>query len=164
MGFYLPNNPKNQHFEKIKKVPEDITILQKSTKNHDHMLYCSLHMTGDGCNCYFSFWVIFPLLPSPLPAIHSLRVPKIKMKKKWKKYVEISSFYTCVPKITVRWCIVRYGARRTDGRTDRQKKWHIEVSHSPKKCYKLTENWKYLFIFQVLRKETALEYSKSLKH
>ena len=31
---------------------------------------------------------------------------------------------------------------QTDGRTDRQKKWHVEVSDSLKKCYKLTENWK----------------------
>ena len=35
-----PKNPKNQNFEKIKKMPGDI-ILHKCTKNHDHMLYCS---------------------------------------------------------------------------------------------------------------------------
>ena len=71
---------------------------------------------------------------------------KPKWKIKWKKCVEISSFYTCVQNIIVRWSndvqFVRYGARRTDGRTDRQKKWHIEVSDSLKKCYKLTESWK----------------------
>ena len=53
-----PNNPKNQNFEKLKKNPGDIIILQKCTKNHDHMLYCSLDMTHNGFN-YFSFWAIF---------------------------------------------------------------------------------------------------------
>ena len=33
-------NPKNQNFEKMKKAPGDI-ILQKCTKDEDHMLYCS---------------------------------------------------------------------------------------------------------------------------
>ena len=58
------NNPKNQNFEKLKKRPEDIIILHKSTKNHDHMLYCSWDMVHDRCNCYFSFWAIFcPFTP-----------------------------------------------------------------------------------------------------
>ena len=30
-----------QHFEKMKKMPGDIIILHKSTKNHDHILCCS---------------------------------------------------------------------------------------------------------------------------
>ena len=54
-----PNNPKNQNFEKLKKAPGDIIILHKCTKNHDHMLYCSLDMARNGFNCYFSFWAIF---------------------------------------------------------------------------------------------------------
>ena len=33
-----PKNPKNQNFEKMKKMPRDIIILHKCTKNHDHML------------------------------------------------------------------------------------------------------------------------------
>ena len=36
-----PNNLKNQNFEKLKNMPVDIIPLQKCTKNHDHMLYCS---------------------------------------------------------------------------------------------------------------------------
>ena len=38
---FPPKNPKNQNFEKMKKTPGDIIILQKCTKTHDHMLYCS---------------------------------------------------------------------------------------------------------------------------
>ena len=54
-----PNNPKNQNFEKLKKTPGDIIILHKCSKNHDHMLSCSLDMARNGFNCYFSFWAIF---------------------------------------------------------------------------------------------------------
>ena len=100
----------------------------KCTKNHDHMLYCSWDMTCDRCNCYFSFWAIFcPFTP--------LTAQKIKILKKWKKCLEISSFYICVPKIMIRWCTVPetwyVTDRQTDGRMDEQmtdgKKWHIEV-------------------------------------
>ena len=49
LSFY---SPKKQNFKKIKKIPEGI-ILHKSTKNHDHMLYCSWDMTRDRWNCYF---------------------------------------------------------------------------------------------------------------
>ena len=31
---------------------------------------------------------------------------KIKILNKWKKHLEISSFYICVPKIMIRWCTV----------------------------------------------------------
>ena len=41
LPFYPTNNPKNQNFEKMKKIPGDIIILHKCTKNHDHMLYWS---------------------------------------------------------------------------------------------------------------------------
>ena len=44
--FFLPiypQQPKKPKFQqkKIKKTPGDIIILQKYTKKHDHMLYCS---------------------------------------------------------------------------------------------------------------------------
>ena len=77
----------------MKKPPGDIIILQYCMKNHDHMLYYSWGMVRDRCN-YFSFWAIFcPFTP--------IAVQKIKIFKKWKKHVEISSFYTCVPKIMI---------------------------------------------------------------
>ena len=59
LPFYPPNNPKNQNSEKLKKAPGDIIFLHKCTKDHDHMLYCSLEMARYGFNCYFSFWAIF---------------------------------------------------------------------------------------------------------
>ena len=60
-----------------------------------NMLYCSWHVAHDRCNCYFSFWAIFcPFAP--------ITAQKIKIKKnKIKKCLEISSFYTSIPKIMI---------------------------------------------------------------
>ena len=44
---------------------------------------------------YFLFWAIF--CPPPLP----LKTQKNKIYKKWKKHLEISSFYTCVPNVNL---------------------------------------------------------------
>ena len=59
LSFYLPNNLKNQNFEKLKKTHQDIIILHKCPKNHDQMLYYSWDMACNRYNCYFSFWAIF---------------------------------------------------------------------------------------------------------
>ena len=125
--FYPPNNPKNQNFEELKKKnPGDIIILHKCTKNHDQMLHCSFDMANNKYNYYFSFWAIFC-------PFNSLTAQKIKIFKKWKKPLEISSFYICVPKV---WSddvwFLRYGVQQTDGQMDRWKKWHIEVGAPPK--------------------------------
>ena len=40
-------------------MPGDIIILNKYTKNHDHMLHYFLDMGRNRFNCYFSFWAIF---------------------------------------------------------------------------------------------------------
>ena len=40
------------------------------------------------------FWPFYPL------------TQKIKILKKWKKLLEILSFYTCLPKVTKTWCMV----------------------------------------------------------
>ena len=91
------NNPKNQNFEKLKKNPGDIIILNKCTKNHDHMLHCPLDMAHNRCD-YFSFWAIFcPFTPDS---------PKNKNFKKMRKNLEISLFYITVQKIMIRWCTV----------------------------------------------------------
>ena len=106
---------KNQNFEKLKKKPGDIIILHKCIKNHDHMLYCYLDIVRNEFNCYFSFfqnflsiWPIFALLPT-------ITAWKIKILKKWKKPLEISSFYICVPKIMIRWSTVPKIWCMTDG-------------------------------------------------
>ena len=127
LPFYPPNSPKNQNFEKMKKTPGDI-ILHMCTKNYDQMMYSSWDMVHDRCN-YFSFGPLF-----------ALTAQKIKIFKKWKKRLEISSFYIWVPKIMIRWCTVPGIWCTTDGQTDgwmdertnEWKKWHIEVGVPPK--------------------------------
>ena len=58
LPFYPPNNPKNQNFEKMKKMPGDIIILHKCTINDNHMMYGSSDMKYDGQN-FLLFWAIF---------------------------------------------------------------------------------------------------------
>ena len=105
MGHFLPfyplNNPKNQNFEKMKKNPGDVIIWHKCTKNNDHMLYCSWDIVCNEYNCYFSFWAIFCTFTS-------LTAQNIKIKKKWGKQLEISSFYNSAPNILYcSWDMVR---------------------------------------------------------
>ena len=75
LPFYPYNNPKNQNFEKLKKIHGYIIILYKCTKHHDH---CSLDMACNKFNCYFSFWAVFYPFTSPTAR-------KIKILKKWRK-------------------------------------------------------------------------------
>ena len=72
--------------KKMKKTAGNVIILCKCTNTHDHRLYSSWDMACDGCNCS-SFWAIFcPFTP--------LTAWKMKISKKWRKTLEISSFYT----------------------------------------------------------------------
>ena len=71
-----------------------------STKKQTHMRYGSWDTEWEN---FLSFWsILCPLTPSPPP----LTTQKIKILKKWKKHLKISSFYTCVPKITIIWCML----------------------------------------------------------
>ena len=63
------------------------------------MLHCSWDMMRDRCNCYFTFWAVF----CPFTR---LTARKRKILKKWKKHLEISSFYNSVPKIMISWYMV----------------------------------------------------------
>ena len=84
---------------------------------------CSWDMVRNVCNCYFAFWAIFcPFTPK----FHK------NQKKKKKKHLEISSFYTFVPKIMTRWCTVPEIWCATDRQTDGLKKWHIAAGASPR--------------------------------
>ena len=60
LPIHPPNNPKNQNFEIIKKMPGDI-ILFLCTTNDNHMMYCSWDIERNRHN-FLSFWVIFTLL------------------------------------------------------------------------------------------------------
>ena len=65
---------------KTEKTPRNIIILHKWTRNHDHMLYCSLDIACNGCNCCFSFWGIF--CPFTFLTARKIKIKKKKRKKK----------------------------------------------------------------------------------
>ena len=73
-------------------------ILYMCTKNYDQIMYSSWDMVCDGCN-YFSSLAIFC-------SFTAATVQKIKILKKWKNCLQISSLYIDVPKIMIRWCTV----------------------------------------------------------
>ena len=102
LSFYTPlpspNNPENQNFQKMKKKtkkPGDIIILHKCTINDNHMIYGSWDMKCTR-QTFFLILAICHFLPFYLP--NNL---KNEISKKWKKRLEISSFYTSVPKIMI---------------------------------------------------------------
>ena len=104
LPFYPPNNPKHQNFEKMKKMPGDIIILQKWTIDDNHMMYCSwMWSMTDRIFCHFG--PFFALLPHKNPKNHNFE----KLKK---KCLEISSFYNSLPKIMIIcytveiWCVI----------------------------------------------------------
>ena len=98
---FAPTAQKIKKLQKMKKQPGNIIILHKWTKNYNQMRYDSWDMVHDRCNCSFSLWAIF------CPFTH-LTAQKIKILKKWRKNLEIPSFYICEPKIMIRWYI--YGS------------------------------------------------------
>ena len=87
LPFYPPNNLENQ------KIPRDIIILHNFTENDIHMMYSSWDMERGRQN-FLPFWTIF----CPFT---SLTIQKIKNSKKWKKCLEISSFYTSASKTMI---------------------------------------------------------------
>ena len=89
LPFYHPNNPKNQSFEKLKKMPGDTIILHMCTINYNRMMYSFWGIKRDGQK-FLSFWTFFCLFTP-------LTTQKIKVVRKWKKSLEILLFYTCVP-------------------------------------------------------------------
>ena len=105
-----------------KKTPEDLIILQKCTKNHDHMLCCSWDMAWDICNCYFFILSYFLHFYSPSS-------PKNRnFKKMEKRSRDIIILHMCTKNYDQimygSWDMVRDG--RTDGRTEKvtpPKKW-----------------------------------------
>ena len=88
LPFYPLNNPKNQNFEKMKKITGDIIILHMCNINDNRMMYGSWDMEPDGQNV-LSFWTIFyPFTP--------LKPEKSHFEKKRKKTLEDIISHKCV--------------------------------------------------------------------
>ena len=93
-------NPKNQNFEKMKKLLKIslYTCVPKTT-----IIWGTLSEVRQTDICPFVPFLHF--FPPPPP---QLLTQKIIILKKWKNYMKMSSFYICVPKITII-CLLRYG-------------------------------------------------------
>ena len=107
LPFHLPNNLKNQNFEKLKKMPGDIIILHKCAINDNHM-YSSCNMKCDRQN-FLSFWTVFCHFTH-------LTTQKIKILKNWKRKGWRHYHFTHVHH---KWqsndvWFLRYWARQTD--------------------------------------------------
>ena len=87
--------------KKWKKIAGDIIILNMCTKSHNHIWGSppEIHSGTDRIFCHFR--PFFALLPP-------LTTRKIKILKKCKKHLEISSFYTCVPQTTIIWSATKF--------------------------------------------------------
>ena len=86
--FHSPNNPENQNLENTQKTPGDMCII-----NNNRMMYVSWEMEDDRNSFFVILDHFCPFTP--------LKTQKVKTLKNWKKRLEISSFYTKVPKINV---------------------------------------------------------------
>ena len=92
----------------MKKIAGDIIIFH-IVPSHNHMKYSSWDTELNRI-----FFVILGnfLLFYPLPT--PLTTQKTKILKKWKKHLEVSSFWTCATKTrSYDVCILRYGVRQT---------------------------------------------------
>ena len=118
LHFYPSNNLKNQAFEKMKTIPEDIIILHMPTINENHMMYGSWDIKKKTLRHLFYGWgstasrleplwggsllfitigarqtEYFDFLDSFLH-LYPLTTCKINVLKNWKQCLEILSFYT----------------------------------------------------------------------
>ena len=108
--FILPlKTPKNQNFEKMKKLAGDIITLHKCTKNHNHMRYSSWDREWDR-QCFFG--ILGHFLPFYDP--NNEENQNLKKKKTMKK---ASGDVITLHFITIIWCmlpeILRYGIGQT---------------------------------------------------
>ena len=125
----------------MKKMPGYMSCYTNVPKIMIKWSYTKLFLRYKAWQMQFLFFILGYFLPfSPLTT------QKNKLKQIWRKktHLEVSSFYTCVPKIVITMVPKKYGARRMDRQTGGQKKWHIAMSVSPKKLWQV---WKSPFQF-----------------
>ena len=97
---FYPDNPENQNFEKMKKKNGEISSFHTSILKTIIICYTVLQIwCMTDVTVIFHFGLFF-VLSTPTP--NSPKIPY--QKKEEKKHLEISSFYTSVPKIMIRLC------------------------------------------------------------
>ena len=88
LPFYPPNNQENQNFEKMKKTGDILTLHEY----HKRKSYEFWDKERNRQN-FFSFWTIFCSFSAPPPPNN----PENQNFEKWRKHLQISSFYARVP-------------------------------------------------------------------
>ena len=90
LPFYPSKDPQNQNFEKMKKTPEDIIVLQLYTINDSYMMSGSWDMECNGQNV-LSFWTIF----CPFTSLTTQKIKILKRKQMKKLPGDIIILYRC---------------------------------------------------------------------
>ena len=104
LPFYPSMDQESQNFEKMKRTPWDIIILHMCTINDNHDVWFLRY--GAQRTEYLPFWIIFChfTLPHHLPPTNNPENQNFEKVKK--KLLQTLSFYTCVPQMTIIWCMV----------------------------------------------------------
>ena len=98
-SFTSPRTPKIKILKNWKKITWRYDYL---TQMHQKSWsYATLFLRYDAWQMSFLFFVLANVLP-----FTPLTTPKINILKKLRKHLEISSFYTCVPKIMIIRCMI----------------------------------------------------------
>ena len=95
-SFTTPRNPKNQNFEKMKKILEISSFY--TCKPKTTIIWGMVPQIQSETKFFVILGYFLPFYP--------LKTWKIKLFKKWKNHLEMSSFYTCLPKIVIIWCML----------------------------------------------------------
>ena len=104
MGHFLPYKPpppppakkkKNQILKKMKKFLE-ISFYISCVPKTKIIIWGTISEIEWDRQIFLSFWAIFCHFTL-------LTTQKVTILKKWKNHMKISSFYICVPKITIIW-------------------------------------------------------------
>ena len=116
LPFYPPNSPKNLNLKKLKKNAwryHHFTLVYQ--KSWLYAIWFLRYGVWWMSLLFFILVYFLPFYPPPFPFLYS---PKNKISKKWKKRLQISSFYTSVPKMD----------GRMDGKSDTER-WvaHLKI-------------------------------------
>ena len=98
-----PNDPEKENFQKLKKIPGDIILLNMCTINEDHIKY--IHVSWNFSACQTDFFVILGHFLSFHPTENWENQTFEKMKKRPGNNIifQMCTFFKCIPWITHGW-------------------------------------------------------------
>ena len=128
LSIFCPNSLKNQNKKNEQNAWRYHHFIQVSQKSWSYTILFLRYGCMTDVIVIFQFGLLFtllhpappPPLPFPPPSPSPLTAQKKKKITKRTKHLEISSFYTHVPKIMIRWCMIHEIWCTINGRTDGQ--------------------------------------------